>query len=641
MAIGDLNGDGRPDLAIANRDSDSVSVLLNTTTPGATTPSYAAKTDFTTGDAPRSVAIGDLNGDGRPDLAIANTGSDSVSVLLNTTTPGATTPSYAAKTDFTTGRCSLLGGDRGSQRRRPARPGDRQHGSNSVSVLLNTTTPGATTPSYAAKTDFTTGVRSLLGGDRGSQRRRPARPGDRQLRLGQRVGAAQHDGPGRDHAELRRQDRLHHWELSLLGGDRGSQRRWPARPGDRQLRLEQRVGAAQHDRTPGALPSSRPQDRLHHRVSVPLGGDRGSQRRRPARPGDRQLRTRTACRCCSTPRPRERPRRATPPRPTSPLGVFPTRWRLGISTATAGPTWRSPTATRTACRCCSTPRRRARPRRATPPRPTSPPGQVPVSVAIGDLNGDGRPDLAIANRDSDSVSVLLNTTTPGATTPSYAAKTDFTTGRCSLLGGDRRSQRRRPARPGDRQLQTRTACRCCSTPRRRERPRRATPPRPTSPPGQVPASVAIGDLNGDGRPDLAIANTGSDSVSVLLNTTTPGATTPSYAAKTDFTTGSVPRSVAIGDLNGDGRPDLAIANCGFGQRVGAAQHDDTGRDHAELRRQDRFHHRHTSRLGGDRGSQRRRQARPGDRQLQLGQRVGAAQQPRYDQRQPGNRHDRE
>jgi len=38
--------------------------------------------------------------------------------------------------------------------------------------------------------------------------------------------------------------------------------------------------------------------------------------------------------------------------------------------------------------------------------------------------------------------------------------------------------------------------------------------------------VAIGDFNGDGKPDLAVANQGSTSVSVLLNTTAAGAATP-------------------------------------------------------------------------------------------------------------------
>src|SRR2546426_653398 len=69
-----------------------------------------------------------------------------------------------------------------------------------------------------------------------------------------------------------------------------------------------------------------------------------------------------------------------------------------------------------------------------------------------------------------------------------------------------------------------------------------------------PVSVAIGDLNGDGRADLATANStfSSNTVSVLL-----GTGDGSFGAKTDYGTGSDPRSVAISDLNGDGKPDLA------------------------------------------------------------------------------------
>jgi FG-GAP repeat len=45
--------------------------------------SFQAKLDYATGDFPFAVAIGDLSGDGKPDLATANYYADSVSVLLN------------------------------------------------------------------------------------------------------------------------------------------------------------------------------------------------------------------------------------------------------------------------------------------------------------------------------------------------------------------------------------------------------------------------------------------------------------------------------------------------------------------------------------------------------------------------------
>jgi hypothetical protein len=74
--------------------------------------------------------------------------------------------------------------------------------------------------------------------------------------------------------------------------------------------------------------------------------------------------------------------------------------------------------------------------------------------------------------------------------------------------------------------------------------------------GSSPFSVAIGDLNGDRKPDLATANPGTEesageTVSVLLNN---GDGT--FGPWLDYGTGSRPISVAMGDLNGDRKPDL-------------------------------------------------------------------------------------
>src|SRR5262249_8132530 len=80
-------------------------------------------------------------------------------------------------------------------------------------------------------------------------------------------------------------------------------------------------------------------------------------------------------------------------------------------------------------------------------------------------------------------------------------------------------------------------------------------PRTAYPTGQMPLSVAIADVSGDGNPDLATANYTDNTVSVLLGDGAGG-----FGPKTDFAAGSGPSSVAIGDLNADGKYDLAVAN---------------------------------------------------------------------------------
>src|SRR5262249_9114906 len=134
-------------------------------------------------------------------------------------------------------------------------------------------------------------------------------------------------------------------------------------------------------------------------------------------------------------------------------------------------------------------------------------GGAPHSLAIGDLNQDGVLDLAVANIAASSVSVLL-----GHGDGTFEPKTDFASGRW-------------------------------------------------------PASVAIGDLNQDGRPDLALADYGVSTVSVLLGVGDGSFSTKSdFGASTPVPEphpgcpGTGPWSVALGDFNDDARPDVAVSN---------------------------------------------------------------------------------
>ncbi len=169
------------------------------------------------------------------------------------------------------------------------------------------------------------------------------------------------------------------------------------------------------------------------------------------------------------------------------------------------------------------------------------------SVAIGDLNEDGKPDLAIAN---GAVAVLLN-----RGDGSFQAKRDYTTGPAGAVSvaiGDLN---------GDGKPDLVTANGCCGLGMPStvsvllNRGDGSFQPNLDYETDLDPVSVAIGDLNGDGTPDLATANSHGYSVSVLLNRGDG-----SFQPKRDYEDGSRPRSVAISDLNGDGKLDLATAN---------------------------------------------------------------------------------
>jgi VCBS repeat-containing protein len=127
-------------------------------------------------------------------------------------------------------------------------------------------------------------------------------------------------------------------------------------------------------------------------------------------------------------------------------------------------------------------------------------GSFPNSFAVRDFNGDTYPDLAVANQFSGNVSVLLGTADGTFSDPNNPIN-----------------------------IHT----------------------------GGFPSSVAVGDFNGDARPDLAIADAYSGTISVLFGNAGGGfslQTDPPYAA------GSFPASIAVGDFNADQHPDLAVAD---------------------------------------------------------------------------------
>ena len=80
----------------------------------------------------------------------------------------------------------------------------------------------------------------------------------------------------------------------------------------------------------------------------------------------------------------------------------------------------------------------------------------------------------------------------------------------------------------------------------------------------IPAAtiIAEGDLDGDGKPDLAVAyNTSQNKITVYRNTSTTGLIDAnSFAPGVDIVVGSYPGSLSIADLDGDGKLDIVVCN---------------------------------------------------------------------------------
>lgn len=173
-----------------------------------------------------------------------------------------------------------------------------------------------------------------------------------------------------------------------------------------------------------------------------------------------------------------------------------------------------------------------------------PVGALPVGLAIGDFNGDGKQDFAVTSESNKAVSIRLGNgiggfiskpDVPVGLTPFSVAIGDFNGDGKQDLATTNANNNTVHIRLGDGSGGFITAADVSV--------------------GLAPYSVAIGDFNKDGKQDLTTANYLSNSISIRL-----GDGNGNFITSPDVTVGSGPSSVSIGDFNGDGKQDIAT-NC--------------------------------------------------------------------------------
>jgi len=190
----------------------------------------------------------------------------------------------------------------------------------------------------------------------------------------------------------------------------------------------------------------------------------------------------------------------------------------------------------------------------------TPVGIAPFAIVKGDFNGDGVVDVATVNSNStdNTVSVLLGNSglagqiNPDGTVnnvPTFASPLIYAVGSrpAAIVTGDFNADGKLDiavANTGDGTVSVLYG-----------KGDGTFQPAVTLTVGNAPVGIAAGDIDGDGNLDLVVANSGDGTLSVLR-----GNGDGTFQPQTTITVGSGPQNLVLADFNGDGSLDIAVAN---------------------------------------------------------------------------------
>jgi surface antigen len=506
ITTGDFNADGILDLAVVNSNSDSLSILLGYGSNGKGDGTFTARVDYITGNGPMSAATGDFDADGILDLAVTNAGSDSLSILLGYGSNGKGDGTFTAKVDYITGDgpMSATTGDFDADGILDLAVGN--FGSNNLSILLGNGSGGQGYGTFAGKVDYPTGdgPRSVTTRDFNA---------DGILDL-----TVMNSGSN---------------NLSILLGNANGGRG----DGTFATKVDYPTGNGPRDVASGDFNSDGILDlavvnRISNNLSILLGDGSGGR-------GDGTFEDKDDYPTGNGPQ-------------DIATGDFNSDGILDLAVANYNSSDVSillghgsggrGDGTFTA-------------------KTDYPTKNSPHGITSGDFNSDGILDLAVANYDifSDSLSILLGNGSSGRGDGTFAKKVDYLTGNdpTSVTSGDFNSDGILDLAVVNRSSNNLSVFLGDGSDGQGYGTFAEKVDYPT---GTGPTSVTSGDFNSDGILDLAVANYTSSDVSILMGNGSSGQGNGTFAAKLDYTAGSGPMSIATSDFNSDGILDLAVAN---------------------------------------------------------------------------------